>query len=125
MHRRLRLLGIIAFATASAVVLFFCDPTRLGIFPRCKLHQWTGLWCPGCGSTRALHQLLHGNVDVAFRCNALAILLLPLAGYFAIQVSLGRQPAMKPVFIWTLVGIIAVFSVLRNIPAYPFNLLAP
>lgn len=28
----------------------------------CQLHYWTGLYCPGCGATRAVTFLLHGNL---------------------------------------------------------------
>jgi hypothetical protein len=36
-----------------------------------------------------------------------------------------EEDVMKPVWIWTLLGVIVAFGVLRNIPIYPFTLLAP
>jgi len=110
------------FATAVAVVVFAVDPARVGLFPPCPLHHYTGLWCPGCGTTRALHQLLHGNVATAFRFNPLAISLLPVIGYLFVR---GEEDVLKPVWIWTLLGVVVAFGVLRNIPVYPFTLLAP
>ena len=110
------------FATLAAAVVFAFDPARVSLFPPCPLHQYTGLWCPGCGTTRAMHQLLHGNVTAAFRFNPLAISLLPVIGYLAVR---REEQAMKPVWIWTLLGVVVAFGVLRNIPAYPFTLLAP
>jgi hypothetical protein len=111
----------IAFG-AIAATLFAVDPMRISLFPPCPLHQYTGLWCPGCGTTRAMHQLLHGNVMAAFRFNRLAISLLPVIGYLAIR---REEQTMKPVWIWTLLGVVVAFGVLRNIPVYPFTLLAP
>ena len=111
--------GLVAIA---AVVLFVFDPTHLGILPPCPLHKLTGLWCPGCGSTRALHQLLHGNLTAAFRFNPLAISLLPLVGYLSVR---GERTTLKAAWIWALLGGVIIFSVLRNIPAYPFTMLRP
>ena len=110
------------FATLAAAVVFAFDPSRVSLFPPCPLHRYTGLWCPGCGTTRALHQLLHGNVATAFRFNPLAISLLPVIGYLFVR---REEDVMKPVWIWTLLGVIVAFGVLRNIPIYPFTLLAP
>ncbi len=107
---------------AAATVLFAFDPVRVTVFPVCPFHQWTGLWCPGCGTTRALHQLLHGNVAAAFRFNALSMAMLPVAGYLIVR---GDASTLKPTWIWALLVVIVAFGVLRNIPAYPFTLLAP
>jgi hypothetical protein len=109
-------------ATLAAVVVFAFDPSRVSLFPPCPLHHYTGLWCPGCGTTRAMHQLLHGNVAAAFRYNPLAISLLPVIGYLGIR---REEQTMKPVWIWTLLGVVVTFGILRNIPVYPFTLLAP
>lgn len=37
----------------------------------------TGLECPGCGSQRAFHQLLHFNIAGAFHQNPMVVLYLP------------------------------------------------
>ena len=62
---RARTVGMAAILTTAAVILFVFDPTRVGFLPPCPLHEFTGLWCPGCGSTRALHQLVHGHLALA------------------------------------------------------------
>ena len=120
---RAKSIGVTAlFAAVGLAIVFAVDPTRVSLFPPCPLHRYTGLWCPGCGTTRALHQLLHGNLAAAFRFNPLAISLLPVVGYLAVR---GESLALKPIWIWTLLGVVVVFGVLRNIPVYPFTLLAP
>jgi hypothetical protein len=113
---------MVATASLAVLALFWFNPTTAGFYPRCYFHELTGWYCPVCGTTRALHQLLHGNVAGAFRLNPLAISLLPLVGYFAVR---GHRGTVKPIWIWMLVGVIIVFGVVRNIPAYPFTLLAP
>ena len=113
---------MVATASLAVLALFWFNPTIAGFYLRCYFHELTGWYCPGCGTTRALHQLLHGNMAAAFRFNPLAILLLPLVGYFAVR---GHRGGVKPIWIWVLVGVIIMFGVVRNIPAYPFTLLAP
>lgn len=46
-------------------------------FPKCLFKSITGLSCPGCGSQRAIHQLLHLNVIEAFKFNPLFIIAIP------------------------------------------------
>ena len=43
-----------------------------GLLPSCLWHRWTGLPCPGCGTTRALVRVLHGDVTAGFLLNPLA-----------------------------------------------------
>lgn len=114
--------AVLAATVAVGCVLFFFDPSTTALYPRCLFHDLTGLWCPGCGTARALHQLLHGNVAAAFRFNALSMAMLPVAGYLVVR---GDASTLKPRWIWALLAAIVAFGVLRNIPIYPFTLLAP
>jgi hypothetical protein len=119
---RAKTISVGAAFCAVAAALFALDPGHVRILPVCPFHQLTGLWCPGCGTTRALHQLLHGNLAAAIRLNPLAIVMLPLAGYL---VARGNASTVKPTWIWVLLGVVVAFGIFRNIPAYPFTLLAP
>lgn len=120
--RRIALLVAVLIIASLPLLVFLFDPARAGVYPPCLFHRLTGLWCPGCGSTRALHQLLHGHLATAFRLNPLAIALLPPVGYLVVR--RGRV-AMKPAWIWSLLAVVVVFGVLRNVPVYPFTMLAP
>ena len=55
--------GVVLGATAIGVgaMVFFFNPSTHGFYPVCLFHSLTGLNCPGCGMTRALYALLHGN----------------------------------------------------------------
>jgi len=113
------------FAVAMVLVgftLLFCfDPARAGIFPPCPLHYVTGLYCPGCGSLRAIHQLLHGNIARAFALNPLMVASLPLMGLLLVR----RSWTYRPWLPWCALAVLLCYGVLRNIGAWPFFLLAP
>ena len=59
---------------AAALVLYRFPPERYAFYPTCPFHTLTGWDCPGCGSTRALAALLHGEPVRALSLNP----LLPL-----------------------------------------------
>jgi hypothetical protein len=61
------------------IVFFFFDPATAGFYPPCLFKTIFGAPCPGCGSLRAMHQLLHGNLEAAWVLNKLIVVGLPLA----------------------------------------------
>ena len=134
-RRRLRWIAIIAAVLAvcaGGAYTYAFNPVGSDLYPKCPFHLLTGLHCPGCGTVRALHQLLHGNVLAAMRLNPLAVILLPPVAYG--MLSLGLQfVGLKPLpskfipafWIWMLLAVIMLYWVLRNLPCYPFTLLAP
>jgi hypothetical protein len=128
-----RLLSLIFVAFAGAVVMLrVFDPATSGIFPPCPVRYWTGWYCPGCGSLRAIHQLLHGNLRAAWALNPLTMVLLPFLTYglasFALFEIRGKglpQPFLRAVWIRALCAAIILFGIMRNLPLHPFDLLAP
>lgn len=128
---RTAIIAVIVSAAAIAV-LFIFNPTQVNFYPPCIFHSLTGLYCPGCGTARALHQLLHGNIRAALSYNLLTMASLPILlalGIRSMAARIGNTP-YKPVFKsafwpWLIVAILVAFGILRNIPVHPFNLLAP
>ncbi len=112
--------GMLAFAFLLNLLYLF-NPLTSNLFPPCPLHYITGLHCPGCGSLRAVHRILHGDLYGAFTMNPLLILSLPIFPIAIIRRS-WLYARWLPV---TIFIVILLFGVLRNIPAWPFNLLAP
>jgi hypothetical protein len=116
----------------GAWVLRSFDPATSGVFPPCPVHYLTGFYCPGCGSLRALHQLLHGNLHAAWALNPLTVALLPFVLYSlcseALRILAGRelpQLFVPAKWIRALCVVIILFGIARNLPIHPFNLLAP
>jgi len=127
------LLAAVVAATALAVgMLRVFDPAVSGIFPPCPVHYLTGWYCPGCGSLRAIHQLLQGNLRAAWAMNPLTLLLLPFLTYGGASHALleirGRglpELFLPAVWIRALCVAIILFGIARNLPVHPLNLLAP
>jgi hypothetical protein len=112
-------------AAGIAFVRFFEKPIFF-VMPPCPLHAFTGLYCPGCGATRATRALLHGDFIAAFHFNALYITLLPLVGLFVAQSAWLPRPYRGSKNIGPALLVIAIlFGILRNIPVAPFTALAP
>jgi hypothetical protein len=122
----------------TAAVLFVFDPGLSSFYPGCFFYRSTGLLCPGCGSLRALHQLLHGNFATALRFNPLLFVTLFLVGLIIAARLLRRKkvppiaaastPAflpLHPIWIWAYLGLALAFWVLRNLPGPVFALLRP
>ena len=124
--RALLYAGLAAGVGAVLLFLFFrFNPNEHPFFPQCAFHTVSGLECPGCGGQRALHQLLHGNLGLALRQNALVILLLPVAGWylfrFVMQKSTGRtlpSPFSHHLWPWILCVIVISFGIVRNLPGF-------
>jgi hypothetical protein len=129
---RLRDRGIFLAGVTLAVVVHVADPSAGG-YPVCPFYAITGLYCPGCGTLRCLHALLHADVRSAIGYNALTVLLLPLllAAWVSVGIAaLGGRPPPRLTSLprWVGPAIVVgtvVFWTLRNVPVAPFAWLAP
>jgi hypothetical protein len=127
MYRRSTLVGIWLLLIAGAIYLFVFEPGRTGFFPVCLFRLLTGLTCPGCGTTRALHEIMHGHLLEAFMLNPLLLLALPLLLFAFVRYSLmvlrghiPRKNALPAPYIYALFFIVVGFWIFRNTPFYPF-----
>lgn len=114
--------GSSVLAAAGAWLLYNYAPTAYGFYPRCVFKMLTGLDCPGCGTTRALHHLLHGRVEEAFRLNPMLFVLMVVALFALPSLLRGQQPHFitRPWFGWTAFFVLTSYWVVRNTPLYPF-----
>lgn len=125
------LLGAAAVFAAGALYLYFHDPYQYPL--PCIIKLLTGLYCPGCGAGRACFSILHGKFFDAFCYNPLLVILLPFTGgYIAARgidwAVTGGNHIDGKISIKLLLAvliIILVYGILRNIPIFPFSLLAP
>ena len=119
---RLALYFMAAAVVMGGGILYACyDPGSSVYFPKCPFYFLTGLKCPGCGSQRAVHSLLHLDIAQAFSYNALLVLSLPillLLGYA--ELARKKNPLFyrkihRPVFIWSYFVIVVAWGICRNI----------
>lgn len=68
----------VAIAAVALIAVYGWFDPATAPFPRCPFLTLTGWQCPGCGSQRAAHALLHGDIAGAWRLNAMMVCALPL-----------------------------------------------
>jgi hypothetical protein len=131
-NRILIVLFVTIFAPLGLSVLYNHAPGEHSFYPPCIFHWLTGLHCAGCGATRCLHALLHLDLPQAFAYNAAFVLASPFLAYAAgctlYTMWTGHRVRGYRIPGWATIIVMIVllaYSILRNIPMYPFDLLAP
>lgn len=127
-----RAAAILAIVAAALIALAARDPRSYGLGVLCPSLRFAGVHCPGCGSTRATYDLLHGEVASAFRHNqALLLVGMPLAAWWlvalACEAATGRRPRIvTPAWLGyaAAAGLIA-WGVARNLPWPAFDAVRP
>ena len=126
-NRRLTVVAIWLLLLAAAAYLVVFEPGRSGFFPPCPFRALTGFTCPGCGTTRALHHLLHGHIQAAFMLNPLLLIAIPFLVYALLRYSvivmrggIPRKNALPAPYIYAIFFIVLSFWIFRNTPFYPF-----
>lgn len=106
----------LACAIAVAFVLRTAPTYVLALLPACPIHRLTGLLCPGCGGTRALIALLHGDLLSAWHRNPLMLALSPLLlAYLLVTLRRGSAPRVSPLLTSALLALTLGFTVARNL----------
>jgi hypothetical protein len=121
---------VLAAVLAAFLGFAFANGQRPGPFVPCVFHSLTGLYCPGCGMFRMACHLAHLRIGAAFACNPLGFIVLPcLTAVLVLQrFPRGRALVAKAdryAVTRVLLAAVVAFWVLRNIPVFPFTLLAP
>jgi len=107
------------------VALYYSfNPAYAGFFPQCPFWKTTGFLCPGCGSQRAIHALLHLDLVAAFKFNPLAIGSLPiLLGVMVLDLVKSKSPFLGKLYrkvtgqfsVYSMVAVIVLFWIGRNL----------
>lgn len=135
---RMFLFIVTCFTLVAAILLLLRkNPVENPLAPTCSFYALTGLYCPACGMTRALYHATHGHFREAFSYNILwpgiVLFLTACMSMWFYWIFTGKSPFhagnrllnMHPSITWIILILLFSFWILRNIPVYPFTLLAP
>lgn len=112
--------GVLIGAGALLYLTLWLPATGLGL--PCVFHELTGLYCPGCGITRAAVSLLQLDFAQAFRFNPLLFFLFPFFAAYLITHKAKMNRTSHAIMAVMLIGTIA-FGLMRNLPHWDW--LAP
>lgn len=117
---------------AAAGAVFLRNPRSYGMGVLCPTRRYFGFYCPGCGSTRAAHDLLHGQFGSAFANNPAGVGLgTPVVVWLVAMLLLGatrgyawriRTPATVG---WWVTILLVLYMAARNIPIKSLDCLRP
>jgi len=113
--------ALVVVAILFIVTYFIFDPSKSSLFPKCPFLVLTGYKCPGCGSQRAIHAILSGDIYTAWHFNAVLVIFLPIIiAYIVAEVMRKKWQRFylgmnNP---WVILAILFVFIgwwIMRNI----------
>ncbi len=114
-----------AVTAVAAGLLASVDPNEGGHYPTCPFLAITGFYCPGCGTLRACHALLHLDPVTAWERNPLLIVALPLMvaswvmwGLRVVERTTWSTILIPPSWLWAAIAVIVSFWILRNVPGW-------
>lgn len=120
--------ALLALGLGACAYIKLVDPNHSGAYPQCPTKLLTGLDCPLCGATRAVHSLINGNVIGAMDHNLLFVLSLPVLAYVFVAWSATRMGhPLKPIpmsdkrLLIPVAVVLVAFMVVRNLPMMPFH----
>lgn len=112
---------IMVLTSALLFLLFITIVTEIPLL-FCWFHRLTGLYCPGCGMTRAIKSIISMGLYQAFRYNALIFIIPPifcLYSYFNYK----KNEKITKILLIIMLIITVGYGVIRNVPY--FDYLAP
>lgn len=113
--------GAVGAHVAAAVFFAGHDPYSTEIFPPCPILAATGWQCPGCGGTRAVYSLLHGDVGASLAMNPMVLALYLAAALMvaSFAVTAKARPRLGNGLAFVALGVVvaaALYSgVVRNL----------
>ena len=94
----------------------------------CMFYATTGLYCPGCGGTRAFMALFSGHVLKAFYYHpagmyGVFLYIIYFVSQTIVRLSKGKIKGMKfhPVYLYIMIGLILVNFIIRNVLLFFFH----
>ncbi len=118
-------IGLIsAILAVSVMIVLHVFHINIGIFSYpCLFHYITGYYCPGCGGTRAVKELVHGNLPASIKYHPLVVYGLLIYTWYMLsntverctkgKISIGMK--YKDIYLWIGVAILLLHWILINV----------
>lgn len=103
--------SIVIVGIVGCLFLYYRHPSEIWWIPKCPFYGLTGYKCPGCGTLRGIHHLLHFRFSAAWDMNPLLIVMMPLIAALLVWPGLSRNVVVAVLVTVT----ISLYWLLRNI----------
>ncbi|WP_110238653.1 DUF2752 domain-containing protein [Nocardioides gilvus] len=118
-----RVLGVGAIVGIAVVALHVRDPNVRGSWGFCPT-ALMGFDCPFCGGLRSVHHLSNVDLPAAASSNLLVVIGAPVVVGLWLWALLRASRGLRPLVLervppgawWSLLAVLAVFAVVRNLP---------
>ena len=108
------------YGVLAILALSYLGLSSIGLGIACPIHAATGIYCPGCGGTRAVKAVLTGDLPLAFHDNAL-LMVSPVVLASGLLIE---KYSHKRIWLYAFLSIVLVavviFTVIRNQPGSEF-----
>jgi len=113
--------------TIFVIIYKHYNPLESILFPKCPFKAVTGYKCPGCGSQRAIHYLLNGDILMAVKQNILLVLSIPylIIGAIFDMIYINNEKLLKirkilfgTITIYIIFVVVILFWIFRNFTQY-------
>lgn len=109
-------LCVILFVIIGVIIIHKTEFSMTGIVPKCVFYSKTGYYCFGCGGTRSVEALLHGDIWKSicyhpFPVYAMAIFMVFMMSY---TVSVLSKKRIKHIKLRSFYFYIAIILVILN-----------
>lgn len=106
------------FGLVFLIIAYLGDPLKGPIVP-CIFNKITGLYCPGCGMTRAINSLMHFKLVEAIKYNLLSILIPVFLGIYLL-LEYRQAKKLSKIIIYLMISISIIYGFIRNFSLFNY-----
>lgn len=129
LEQGLYIAGLLVLGIGGPLLWGYLSLAEKGAFPPCMFQQHFGIYCPGCGGSRAVKALLQGHILQSLYYHPLVLYAAVLYGIFMFSgtislFSRGRIKALRfhPWFLYGALLLIVLQCIGKNILKFGFGI---